>query len=174
MFEYMDEHTHIGRNIVAPIIIAIETAITIELDRVDIMFHIQVKRFIWMNVNILSEAVVQVNRFLYEKSIYLNVFEAIFTIDYKYICIDEIHLTPGTHQYTFQVLLPAGLPTSVEHSVGHITYSANVVLDIPVNMCFSFNFILFLILGFFIYIFVTFFFYLNRCGPTKSSKSILL
>lgn len=54
--------------------------------------------------------------------------------------IDDIHLPPGTHNYTFQCLLPAGLPTSVEHSVGHITYSADVVLDIPVNMRFSFDF----------------------------------
>lgn len=50
--------------------------------------------------------------------------------------IDEMQLPVGTHTYTFQCLLPAGLPTSVDHSVGHITYSANVVLDIPVNIHF--------------------------------------
>lgn len=28
-------------------------------------------------------------------------------------------------------MLPAGLPTSVEHEVGHISYGARVVMDIP-------------------------------------------
>lgn len=44
----------------------------------------------------------------------------------------EIRLQAGTQNYTFQCLLPAGLPTSVEHEVGHITYGARVVLDIPI------------------------------------------
>lgn len=54
--------------------------------------------------------------------------------------LDEIRLPSGQHTYSFQCLLPAELPTSIEHSVGHITYSASVVLNIPVNMCFSQNF----------------------------------
>lgn len=43
----------------------------------------------------------------------------------------EFRLAPGTETYSFQCMLPAGLPTSVEHGVGHITYGVNVVMDIP-------------------------------------------
>lgn len=43
----------------------------------------------------------------------------------------EIELQPGVYSYTFQCLLPAGLPTSVEATHGHIRYSATVNLDRP-------------------------------------------
>lgn len=38
---------------------------------------------------------------------------------------------PGTYDYTFQCMLPPGLPTSVEGNIGYIRYTARVVLDIP-------------------------------------------
>lgn len=40
-------------------------------------------------------------------------------------------MAPGTYNYTFQCMLPHGLPTSVEGEYGHIRYTARVVLDIP-------------------------------------------
>lgn len=43
----------------------------------------------------------------------------------------EFKLQPGTYNYTFQCLLPAGLPTSVEGDHGFIRYSATVNLDRP-------------------------------------------
>ncbi|XP_055312538.1 arrestin domain-containing protein 17-like [Sitodiplosis mosellana] len=43
----------------------------------------------------------------------------------------EVRISPGTYNYTFQCLLPAGLPSSIEGKFGHIRYTANVVLDIP-------------------------------------------
>lgn len=50
------------------------------------------------------------------------------------IISDSFPMAPGTYNYTFQCLLPAGLPTSQQHEVGHILYGANVVLDIPVRI----------------------------------------
>lgn len=43
----------------------------------------------------------------------------------------ELQLMPGTYNHTFQCMLPAGLPTSVEGEIGHIRYTTEVVLDIP-------------------------------------------
>lgn len=42
-----------------------------------------------------------------------------------------MRLAPGTYNYTFQCMLPPGLPTSVEHDIGHIAYGASVILNIP-------------------------------------------
>lgn len=48
--------------------------------------------------------------------------------------LGEMKLAPGTYNYNFQCMLPHGLPTSVEHDVGHIAYGANVILNIPLWM----------------------------------------
>lgn len=47
------------------------------------------------------------------------------------MCLGEVRLTPGMHEYSFQVLLPPHLPTSFEGKHGHIRYTASVALDIP-------------------------------------------
>lgn len=44
---------------------------------------------------------------------------------------EKIQLPPGTQNYKFQCNLPFGLPTSVEHEVGHITYGVKLVMDVP-------------------------------------------
>lgn len=46
-------------------------------------------------------------------------------------CLGEMQLLPGTYNYNFQCVLPPGLPTSVEHDLGHIAYGVHVILDIP-------------------------------------------
>lgn len=38
---------------------------------------------------------------------------------------------PSTYNYTFQCMLPAELPTSVEGKIGYIRYTVRVVVDIP-------------------------------------------
>lgn len=43
----------------------------------------------------------------------------------------EVHLKPGTYNYEFQCMMPSDLPSSVEGSIGHIRYTACVVIDIP-------------------------------------------
>lgn len=43
----------------------------------------------------------------------------------------DLIIEPGTYIYTFQCLLPMGLPTSFEGPYGHIRYSAIVTLDRP-------------------------------------------
>lgn len=48
-----------------------------------------------------------------------------------FINLGEVRLIPGTYNYTFQCMLPLGLPTSVEGKIGYIRYTARVVLDIP-------------------------------------------
>lgn len=48
-------------------------------------------------------------------------------------------MSPGTYNYTFQCSLPRGLPSSVEHKVGQITYGVCVALDIPMWLNTKFN-----------------------------------
>lgn len=38
---------------------------------------------------------------------------------------------PGTHKFEFQCVIPFDLPSSVEGSIGHIRYTASVIVDIP-------------------------------------------
>lgn len=38
-------------------------------------------------------------------------------------------MSPGTHSYTFECMLPSDLPTSVEGKHGHIRYIASIVVD---------------------------------------------
>lgn len=40
-------------------------------------------------------------------------------------------MMPGTYSYRFQCVIPPGVPTSVEGSIGHIRYSACLTIDIP-------------------------------------------
>lgn len=43
----------------------------------------------------------------------------------------EITVAQGEYNYTFETVLPMGLPTSVEAQNGHIRYGLQVVLDRP-------------------------------------------
>lgn len=43
----------------------------------------------------------------------------------------EVRLPPGTYNYSFQCMLPAGLPTSVVGEFGYIRYTTSVVIDTP-------------------------------------------
>lgn len=45
------------------------------------------------------------------------------------LCIVNVQVDPGTYKYNFQCILPAELPTSVEGKLGHIRYTARVVID---------------------------------------------
>lgn len=43
----------------------------------------------------------------------------------------ELTIQPGTYDYQFDILLPVGVPTSLEAQNGHIRYGLQVVLDRP-------------------------------------------
>lgn len=40
-------------------------------------------------------------------------------------------ILPGAHRFPFECHLPPNLPTSVEGRIGHIRYSARVIIDVP-------------------------------------------
>lgn len=42
----------------------------------------------------------------------------------------NVDLRPGTYNHTFQCMLPAQLPTSVNGQYGYIEYGIHIVLDI--------------------------------------------
>lgn len=43
----------------------------------------------------------------------------------------SIKLSAGTHNYTFEFMLPPNLPSSVEGKTGRIKYTVRVILDVP-------------------------------------------
>ncbi|RNA34510.1 arrestin domain-containing 3-like [Brachionus plicatilis] len=43
----------------------------------------------------------------------------------------DFYLECGEHNYPFQIVLPANLPTSFEHKIGRIRYSIKACIDIP-------------------------------------------
>ena len=43
----------------------------------------------------------------------------------------DLYIEVGEYAYPFQIMLPPNVPTSFEHSVGHVRYSIYGTLDIP-------------------------------------------
>lgn len=53
--------------------------------------------------------------------------------------LGKIRMMPGTYSYRFQCVIPSSLPSSVEGSIGHIRYSACVIIDIPMFQSIEFQ-----------------------------------
>lgn len=92
-----------------------------------------------MNVHILWVVVIAVSISFDIQSILLSfifylidrpsMIKTIYFFFYK--ITDDFRLPPGNYNYSFQCMLPPGLPTSFEGQIGYIRYTARVVLDIP-------------------------------------------
>jgi hypothetical protein len=43
----------------------------------------------------------------------------------------QLYLEPGDYSYPFRIALPDNLPSSFEHTTGHVRYLISVTIDIP-------------------------------------------
>ena len=50
------------------------------------------------------------------------------------IVIASVKLEPGDHNHTFEFPIPTNVPSSIEGSFGHIRYTVQVVIDVPLRL----------------------------------------